>query len=61
MTNKESANRASKETAWQKFESVLARRERIRLLIKGRIKTNSLPNVLVRNNEGKWVFPSLSQ
>lgn len=50
----------SKELAFQKFEAVLARRERIRYLIKGRIKTNSLPNVLVKNSQGDWVFPSLS-
>lgn len=58
-TQKETAIRVSKEAAWQKFESVLARRERIRYLIKGFIKTNSPPNVLEKNSSGDWVFPSL--
>lgn len=50
----------SKELVFQKFESVLARRERIRFLIKGYIKTNSLPNVLVKDGD-RWVFPSLAR
>lgn len=44
---------------WQKFEQSLARRERIRYLIQGRIKTNTVPNVLVLNDKGDWVLPSL--
>ena len=49
----------SKEQAFQRFESVLARRERIRYLIKGFISTNSKPNALVKDSTGRWAFPSL--
>jgi hypothetical protein len=48
----------NKEAAFQRFESVLARRERIRYLIKGFIQTNSRPNVLVKSGDS-WAFPSL--
>ena len=46
------------EATWQKAEQNQARRERIRYLITGRIKTNTVPNVLALV-DGVWKFPSL--
>lgn len=47
------------EEMWNHFDQVLARRERGRLIKLGRIKTRTKPNVLVRNEAGKFVFPSI--
>lgn len=46
------------EHIWNRFEQALARRERIRYLITGTIKTNTKPNVMIKTESG-WRLPSL--
>ena len=47
------------EATWRKAEQNMARRERGRLIRNGTINLRTLPNVMVRDNDGSWKFPSL--
>lgn len=47
------------EHTWNRFEQVLVRRERSRLIKAGRIKHNTKPIVMEKNSGGVWKLPSL--
>ncbi len=47
------------ETAWNRFEQALVRRERGRLIRAGRIKMRSVPIIMEKNSAGEYKLPSL--
>lgn len=48
------------EHIWQKAEANQTMRERRRLLKKGTIRTTSVPNILVKSDNGDWKLPMIS-
>lgn len=53
-------NRKIPEEVWQQAESNQVRRERWRLRKLGRIFLSSVPNVMVKDDNGNWKFPRIS-
>jgi len=49
------------ESVWRKAERNMMTREKIRLIRSGAIthSSRSLPNILMKNENGDWRFPSI--
>lgn len=48
------------EGLWRKAEQNQLMRERRSLIKRGIISTTSVPNILVRGDDGAWKFPAIS-